>query len=290
MNNNKVSIIIPYYDSAIHLLRKCIDSCLTQTHENIEVILLIDGTPNDLSLFFRDYKDKDPRLEIVKSKHNHGVSYQRNKGIALAKGDYYIFVDSDDYIEKHAVELLVSSLQDNDADIAICSLFGSEYCVEDTLVDKKVFFSFPERFCKIQYTNFPVNKLFKASIIKHNSIRFNQNIELGEDAVFCQDYYKHVNYIKCLSTPLYHYIRTPGSATMTYNGLFFDYEKEVIKAILKNFSRYPLCLKQEKHLHEWLKLKEQNLICYYQNSPLGKKEKTSFLDAIKLFFAQQINR
>ena len=109
-----VSIIVPVYN-----VEKYIDSCvisiITQTYKNLQVILVDDGTPDNSGKICDEYAKKDNRITVI-HKENGGLSSARNAGLDIAKGDYIMFVDGDDYIADNAVEILVSANEKYDAD------------------------------------------------------------------------------------------------------------------------------------------------------------------------------
>ena len=112
-----VSIIVPVYNAQAHIAR-CIESIRKQTYQNIEIILLNDGS-NDVSLpICQMFADVEPRIVLV-DKKNSGVSATRNLGLQLAGGDYLQFVDSDDTLEPNATELMVEKAVATDADMVI---------------------------------------------------------------------------------------------------------------------------------------------------------------------------
>lgn len=96
------SIIIPIYKVQDYLV-KCVDSVCNQTYRDIEIILVDDGSPDNCPMICDEYAKKDSRIKVI-HKENGGLSDARNRGIDIAKGDYIIFVDSDDYIELDACE------------------------------------------------------------------------------------------------------------------------------------------------------------------------------------------
>ena len=275
MKNSIVTIAVPYYNSSIYLLRKCLDSCICQTYPNIEILVFIDGSPNDLSVIYKDYlKYKNVSFHV--SKKNLGVSAQRNKAIQAARGDYILFVDSDDYIDNDMVEKMVSSIHRDVSDVVISGCQGNSFECEDGLFDKRVFFSFPSRFCDLQYTNFPCNKLFRLDIIKKHNIRFNPDVKLGEDAIFCQNYFRHIQYISCIPYKLYHYIVQPTSSTRKYDSNYYRYERLVISEIEKNFNYENLNEQERMYMQYWRYIKVFSIYDYYyaahKNGKISKDE------------------
>ena len=101
-----ISVIVPIYKTEEYLNR-CVDSILTSTYEDIEVILVDDGSPDNAGKICDEYAEKDARVRVI-HKENGGLSSARNAGLAIAKGDYITFVDSDDTIRIDAIEKMLS--------------------------------------------------------------------------------------------------------------------------------------------------------------------------------------
>ena len=118
MDNKKISIIVTAYNSEYYL-RRCVRSILNQTHKNIELILVEDGSPDNCGKICDEFARDDERIVVI-HQDNQGVCAGRNAGLAIASGDYIGFVDSDDYIDSDMYEYLLSSLEKYDADIASC--------------------------------------------------------------------------------------------------------------------------------------------------------------------------
>ena len=114
-----ISIIVPVYKVEKYL-KKCIDSILNQTYKNYELILVDDGSPDCCPIICDNYAEKNDRV-IVIHKQNGGLSDARNTGIAIAKGDFICFVDSDDYVSEDFCELLLNAVLKSNADMAICN-------------------------------------------------------------------------------------------------------------------------------------------------------------------------
>ncbi len=110
-----ISVVIPAYNVGKYI-DKCIDTVLTQTYSNIEIILVDDGATDDTAEICDNYAKKDNRVKVIHKK-NGGLSDARNAGIDAAKGKYITFIDSDDYIADDYVEFLYKLLIGKDADI-----------------------------------------------------------------------------------------------------------------------------------------------------------------------------
>ncbi len=114
----KISIIVPVFNTEM-FLRRCIDSIISQTYENLEIILVDDGSTDSSPEICDEYERKDSRIKVIHQK-NGGLSKARNAALEKCTGDYIGFVDSDDYIQKNMYELLVDCMHKHDVDIAVC--------------------------------------------------------------------------------------------------------------------------------------------------------------------------
>lgn len=124
--DEKISIIVPVY-KVEQYLAKCLESILHQTYQNLEIILVDDGSPDGCGAICDEYAKKDGRIKVI-HKANEGVARARNDGIEAATGEYISFIDSDDWIAENAYEVLYQGLKEQDAD---CAVGG---CV--TVIDK----------------------------------------------------------------------------------------------------------------------------------------------------------
>ena len=119
MKSNYISIIVPIFNAEKYI-NKCIDSLLNQTKKELEIILVNDGSTDNTENIIKNYKDK--RIKYYKNK-NQGIGKSRNFGITKATGKYIMFIDSDDYIEDNACELLFEKAEKDNLDIVICDFY-----------------------------------------------------------------------------------------------------------------------------------------------------------------------
>ena len=134
MGNEKlISVIIPVYGVEKHI-HQCLDSIITQSYKNLEIIVINDGTRDRSAEIAKEYARKDSRIRVY-DYENAGVSVARNRGLDLAKGDYISFVDSDDWLNSDFYKKLADALETNDADIAKCSIVET-----DTVTEKNICF------------------------------------------------------------------------------------------------------------------------------------------------------
>ena len=112
----KVSIIVPVYNISENTLRQCIESTITQTLREIEIILVDDGSTNNSGLICDEYAKKDNRVKVI-HKRNGGLSAARNTGLRFATGRYITFVDSDDFIGNNSIQKILSWIEGSSSDI-----------------------------------------------------------------------------------------------------------------------------------------------------------------------------
>lgn len=207
-----ISIIIPVYNVEKDL-RKCLDSIVNQTYKNLEIILIDDGSTDNGAEICRQYAQKDDRI-VFMSRENRGVSATRNEGIDLAHGDYFSFIDSDDYLEPDAYEYLLNIVSEHNVDAVnyehfitfpdkeiIHKLADSNY----GLFDKKG--AQYQLLCKVA---FAWNKLFSKKIIEN--LRFDEEILRGEDSLFSHLAFSRAEKVWFDSRPLLHYVQSEESA------------------------------------------------------------------------------
>ncbi len=190
----KVSVIIPVYNVEDYL-RQALDSVVNQTLNDIEIICVDDcSTDNSLNIL-KEYAAKDSRIKLLVQEENQGQGVARNKGLAVAKGEYLYFMDSDDYLELEALEKIYKRITKTNAEICVFknSIYHQltgilEPCNWEKSIlnipDKETFnkYDIPNVF--FQFCNVPAwTKMYKASFIKSNNIRF-QNLKTCNDVYF----------------------------------------------------------------------------------------------------------
>ena len=122
MSNINVSIIIPVYNTEQYL-NQCLDSVISQTFQDIEIIVVNDGSTDNSLNIIKEYQQKDPRIILVNFCEHKGVSEAKNEGIKNAKGKYIVFVDSDDWVSKEYIKILYDSIIKYNYDIVATNLF-----------------------------------------------------------------------------------------------------------------------------------------------------------------------
>lgn len=204
-----ISVIVPIYNAA-NYLQKCLESLSSQDIDSYEVLLVDDGSVDDSAAICRSYVSKYTHFRYF-NKENGGVSSARNYGIEKARGDYIVFVDSDDYVDKDYLSIMFQLACTTNAEIVIQGLIqhrkdeSNKYeqfpdIISDTYkMDRKLFF-------KLIMFRGPYCKLFRTDIIQNNNIIFPENISYGEDALFYYQYLLNCNTIAFSSSLGYNYI------------------------------------------------------------------------------------
>lgn len=162
-----VSVIIPIFNCQEYLAR-CLDSIINQTYEDLEIILINDGSTDKSFEICKEYADRDKRV-VVKSIENSGSSIARNEGIRISKGEYIMFVDSDDYIDSTLVEELLNAIYNNNVRISVAlgrkvTTSGEKIATADILDDKIKVLRGREKILFIFDHVAPWAKLFKREI------------------------------------------------------------------------------------------------------------------------------
>lgn len=223
-----ISIIIPVYNAASYL-NQCIESVVNQSYTNWECILINDGS-TDKSAYICDYWSQiDSRIHVI-HQSNYGVSASRNIGIKKSKGEYIVFVDSDDWIEPNYLYDMINCMIDNNTDLIVT---GTNHIHQsrDIIIYKPLYksnFMLSNENTSVFIENIllfygPYAKLFKSCIIKKHGINFPEDYSLGEDLLFNFHYLTKINKIHYLSVANYNYrILNTGSLTSKYRDNEFD--------------------------------------------------------------------
>ncbi len=210
---DKISVIVPVYNVEQYL-DKCVQSIVTQTYKNLEIILVDDGSTDNSGAICDEWAKKDSRIVVI-HKENGGLSDARNAGVLAASGEYIGFIDSDDYIEPVMYEKLYSLISVNDADMALCGVQrknenGETFSPFSTRQIGK--FQGEEIFNTVDFNNpyyiIAWNKLYKRNLVL--KIQFPKG-RLHEDEFTAHRFYGECKKIVCCDTPLYHYLKRMGS-------------------------------------------------------------------------------
>lgn len=214
----KVSIVVPIYNVA-NYLTKCIDSLLSQTLKEIEIILINDGSTDNSKKIIKSYKDS--RIVFI-DKQNSGIGSTRNLGIERAKGEYISFIDSDDYVSKYFCEKMYQKAIKDKCDVVICDYYEDN----NGLIPVK-FKHFEDTFLKdnptlINNINLgPCNKIFKRELFKNKENRFEENLKYEDAPLVCK-LLCEANKIGKVDEFLHYYIIHKKNQTNVRDSRIFD--------------------------------------------------------------------
>lgn len=284
MANPKISVIVPIYNTQ-KFLRKCLDSILNQTFKDFELLLIVDGSPDQSIAICQDYAKKDKRV-IVFSKENEGLEKTRRVGLSHAKGEYITHVDSDDWIGKTALEQMIKSAESSNADIVIAKFvrvmdrFGliskpSPYAIPHNLI------LVHETFMKNYFIGFfGVNKfsismwakLYKREFIERHPLVLG-GYDLGEDLVYNIQLFPKANRIHFIDAPIYFY---------RFGGMTTKLNEKIIDAAIRMYSLKKIAMQDyQKHEYQkWVVIEMINYLKSYLKMLVEYKSKdTDFIFA-----------
>ena len=212
-----VSIIVPIYN-AEKTIDRCITSILNQTYKDFELLLLDDGSADNSGMICDTYAQKDQRVHVV-HKENSGVSDTRNQGIAMAKGEYLQFLDSDDWITPDATDLFVRTVAEHQCDMVIADFYrviGERVSQkgdieEEGIMDRTDYAANMMRNPADFYYGVLWNKFYKRSVVEEYQMKMDSSVSWCEDFMFNLEYIRHIHSIYALKVPVYYYVKTKGS-------------------------------------------------------------------------------
>lgn len=203
----KYSVIIPVY-KAESTLERCLDSLLKQPHDDVEILLINDGSPDNSGAICEKYAAEHRCIRYL-AKENGGVSTARNRGLDEAEGEYILFVDSDDYVSENYFEVINSAIDEKRTDMLLFGYrnFGGSsnawnngaFCVNKP-IDVAIRAS---RSIREYLFSSLWSKVFRREIIEENRLRFNSELAIGEDQTFIFCYAMHINSLMSIEQYLY---------------------------------------------------------------------------------------
>ncbi len=227
-----VSIIIPVYNAS-QFIARCLDSVIAQSHKNIEIICVNDGSTDNSEKILTQYAKFDDRIKII-TKENGGLSSARNAGLLQVTGDYILFVDADDYISSTTVEILYKNATTHNSDIVvfdyICGNPDLSNTQHITIKNCKELINsiFSIKFLNADtYKLFPPSawsKFYKTKFLNDKNIRFYNGLYY-EDVPFWAEVYANANRMTYIPQPLYFY------NTANQNSIMRDYGEKTFDVI-----------------------------------------------------------
>lgn len=198
----KISVIVPVYNVEEYL-RQCLDSIIRQTKKDIEIICVNDGSTDNSPKILKEYEQKDERIKIV-TKKNGGLSSARNAGMAVARGEFITFIDSDDWVDERFCEKLYESITKYDADISICAVHQFDnklgqtddtnpyYTLEffDSSFDNRAFSHYETKNFLCDVCVMAWNKMYRKSFVDSLGAKFPEGLIFEDGPFFFSIFFK----------------------------------------------------------------------------------------------------
>lgn len=285
----KISVVIPVYRAA-DTLRRCVESIVYGAEKDLEIILVEDCSDDSSWPLCQSLAAEYDNVICLQNEKNSGVSFTRNQGLAIAQGEYILFVDSDDWVSgNYAYELLQTAEAHPDA-MALCGFrfydrvegYERDYLWNDCrnreeTADQTRFFDLYEKVLLQQLWN----KIFQRSVIEKAHIRFDETQSMGEDFQFVLDYMEAAGIQQCVvrDAAFYHYIRANSHSLMS---------KFAINEVRKSFARFErlrrLCADTEQSHRQYEqhveKLKSNFVYHISRSNKLDKQEKLEKIEQV----------
>lgn len=239
MSQPLVSLLIPAYNAGPYL-RECLDSIVSQTYSNLQVVVIDDGSTDSTGAICDEYASRYPFVEAYHNK-NQGVAQTRNALLDKIRGEYFLFVDADDSIDPGMVDYLLDLIQKYNTQIAVCATKHSA-----TIIPERIEVWNSEKLIKefLYHKNINGalwNKLIKTDLVK--GIRFRKGVYYGEDALFVWKFLPQVQQIVISNKPLYNYRSNPESIsrqkwTPDRRGTGIVVWREICRDVEKSYPQY----------------------------------------------------
>lgn len=208
-----ISVIIPVYNVESYL-EKCLDSVLSNTYRDLEVICVNDGSTDGCPGILRKWQADDPRI-IVIDQENRGLPEARNSGLEIAAGEYIAFIDSDDWIHPRYFESLLNCMEATGADMVVCGCRKIKP-EETVIIDSKVEPRYRQVTSQEFYRSYYARHMVWARLLRRRDIselRFPREVDASQDTLY------NLRYISSIKQPivfetetaLYYYLQRPGS-------------------------------------------------------------------------------
>jgi len=208
----KISVIVPVYNVE-NYIRKCLETLVGQTLEEIEIIIVNDGTKDNSMSIVKEFADKYPQKIVILEKENGGLSDARNYAIPHAKGEYIAFLDSDDYIEKNMYQDMYEIAKKENSDMVECDFYW-EYPNKIKTDIGEIYEGKKEMLEKVRVVAW--NKLIKREILKQTQITFPVGYHY-EDVEFTYQLIPYLEKVSFLKKPCIHYVQREGSISNSQN-------------------------------------------------------------------------
>lgn len=233
MTKPYISIIMPVYKSEKYL-ESSIETVLSQSFTDFELLLVDDCSPDNSGAICDAYAEKDDRIKVLHLAENGGAGNARNEGMKVIIGKYLCFLDADDYFDNNMLEVLVKSVEKNPAKVVIFGLVEEYFTREGTptgsktvsyenkiLTDKQSVRNEILSLELVDLYGYPCNKMYKVEYLKSTGAVF-PKMKFNEDIIFNIDFFMDVDSCNILDFTPYHYVKRSGSTTGSFILTYFE--------------------------------------------------------------------
>lgn len=244
------SIIVPVYNVEKEI-RKCLDSIKNQTYGDFEVLCVDDCSKDSSMDIVREYAQKDNRFKILTHEHNRGVSAARNTGLDNASGEYTMFVDSDDWLETNALEIIKDNFDKSKSEVIVFNIYNcypdGKKEINDTTNFKKTQALLTENNLNT-FIGVVWNRAYKTSLINDNHIRFPEGMII-EDSDFTFKISMHLKSVFIIEDVLYNYLRNREGSYTTEDAVNNRIKDEI--TVISNCWKYAKSLGRERYYRKY---------------------------------------
>lgn len=230
---DRISVIVPVYNTEEKYLRQCIESIVEQEYKDIELILVDDGSTNGAAEVCDRYAEKYDRIQVI-HQENQGVSAARNHGMERAEGEWLAFVDADDWLEKNNFSLVMERIEGKPPDMVVWNMYMNypetqKICKnhkESVYLEGNDLNRMRLRMLRmipidrdeknIVTIGYPFCHLYRREIIQRESVKFDPQFKQGEDKLFNYQYCTAIHNMMYLNYPLYHYRQYDESVSQRF--------------------------------------------------------------------------
>ena len=287
----KVSIIVPIHNVEEYLSR-CLDSILSQTYENFELICVNDNSKDESASILEQYKKFDNRVVVYNNEFNC-VAKTRNFGIDKASGEYIMFVDSDDYISSNMVEKLVECIEETNADVVVSDYFAKNFRtdlsnakfaykaqLDHSLINSNVVKV--DQNNEYNFLNFAVtcwNKIYSTKFLKTKNVTFPPMCPIYEDVVFWARVYLNADTIYYTPNAYYYYRKRRKGSLMAKRDENTFFVVDIHKLMAEEFKKHNLYDKMKTFL-DYIMIRDY-MVKMFQSNPDYKKRLYNSIKASK---------
>lgn len=248
MSNPTVSVIVPAYNAEKYI-ENCVQSILSQTYTDFELILVNDGSKDSTSAICHRLAEQDSRITVI-DQENGGSSSAKNTGLGVAKGSYIEFVDADDTLDATYMEQLLRGTAEDEADLCVGNmafvvldkgelvLSRPTPKLHEGMFTLKEYLSYYKEYMPHAIIGSPCNKLFRRRIIEEHNLRFDETTKNNEDTWFNLAYLRYCKKVFVSASPFYHYINHQNSSASR------RYIDDIIEIYIETYRRSTALLKE----------------------------------------------